>query len=283
MTMGRDTALSGDGFSRERAPRDAGSTLLARREALPFPPGPPAAHSYETVDSRDGRRAGIRTGFPCGHLTGYLRQEPSALLLALFRVTLTATLTKSGDTVLQMRRGCLCSRPNRGGMPHLARDPQGPIPRGSSRQFSNRGSGASGTSTPCFIQKVSSQTHPSPESGALAADPAARAVTGPSWSHAHPSLRTSAPRIPCCHPIRGTSRPRLNAPTLPLAAGRVYPLNPAPILSFQHSPQTHPGVSPALWEHHHHDPLTPGLSLTLSIFLCLRMCFPHSQGDSELL
>lgn len=157
-------------------------------------------------------------------------------------------------------------------MPHLARDPQGPIPRGSSRQFSNRGSGACGTSTPCFIQKVSSQTHPSPESGALAADPAARAVTGPSWSHAHPSLRTSAPRIPCCHPIRGTSRPRLNAPTLPLAAGRVYPLNPAPILSFQHSPQTHPGVSPALWEHHHHDPLTPGLSLTLSIFLCLFAC-----------
>lgn len=130
MTMGRDTALSGDGFSRERAPRDAGSTLLARREALPFPPGPPAAHSYETVDSRDGRRAGIRTGFPCGHLTGYLRQEPSALLLALFRVTLTATLTKSGDTVLQMRRGCLCSRPNRGGDATPGQRSAGPYSQG---------------------------------------------------------------------------------------------------------------------------------------------------------
>lgn len=40
MTVGRDTALSGDGFSREHAPLYAGSTLLARREALPFPPGP---------------------------------------------------------------------------------------------------------------------------------------------------------------------------------------------------------------------------------------------------
>lgn len=114
-----------------------------------------------------------------------------------------------------MKRGCLFPRPNHGGC-HTWPDSHSPVPRGISLWFSKGGSGASSIHNTCFIQKASSRTHSRPESETQGVDPAVCVVTRPPGdSDAHPSLRTSAPRVPYCQRVQETSRPCLRAQLCP--------------------------------------------------------------------
>lgn len=93
---------------------------MACQEALPFSSGPPTAQSYELVDSREGRRAWIRTGFPSG-LTGHLKlavladaDKSHQLYYSHYFTSCSQQLFKRRKP-LQMKRGCLFSRPSHGG------------------------------------------------------------------------------------------------------------------------------------------------------------------------